>query len=126
MYRQLRTILCLSLLTMPAVLSAPSVLRAQAAGPIEKRFTKLEAMVPMRDGVKLHTILFTPKDVKGPLPFIFYRTPYGGDARGPQALQGYLKDLADEGYIFVFQDIRGRFKSEGTFVMSRMPRDKKD
>src|SRR5262249_13356922 len=60
--------------------------------------------------------------VKGPLPFILLRTPYGIDTRGPQALSAYLKDLADEGYIFVFQDIRGRFKSGGKFVMSRPPR----
>jgi putative CocE/NonD family hydrolase len=57
------------------------------------------------------------------LPFILLRTPYGIDARGPTSLQSYLKDLADEGYHFVFQDIRGRHKSEGTFVMSRPPRD---
>ena len=39
------------------------------------------------------------------------RTPYGVDKRGPEALQSYMKDLADEGYIFVFQDNRGRFRS---------------
>ena len=54
------------------------------------------------------------------------RTPYGIESRGPKALKEYFKDLADDGYIFVFQDIRGRYKSEGQFVMSRPPRDPKD
>ncbi len=49
------------------------------------------------------------------------RTPYGVDRRGARALGEYLKDLADDGYIFAFQDIRGRYKSEGTFVMIRRP-----
>ena len=84
-------------------------------------------MIAMRDGVKLFTIVYSPKNVKGPLPFIYVRTPYGIDSRTGQGnCQSYVKDLADEGYIFVFQDIRGRHKSEGTFVMSRSPRAPKD
>ena len=50
----------------------------------------------------------------------------GIESRGAKALKEYLKDLAAEGYIFVFQDIRGRHKSEGQFVMSRPPRDPKN
>jgi putative CocE/NonD family hydrolase len=92
----------------------------------ERPFVKTTAMIAMRDGVKLHTLIYTPKAKAGPLPFILMRTPYGVDKRGPTSLQSYLKDLADEGYIFVFQDIRGRFQSEGTFVMSRPPRDPAD
>jgi putative CocE/NonD family hydrolase len=116
------------------VFVAPALLRAQQPEPIVKRFNKTEAMIAMRDGVKLYTTIYEPKTLtpnpspegrgekRSPLPFIFLRTPYGIDARGPTSLQSYLKDLADEGYIFVFQDIRGRHKSEGTFVMSRAPR----
>jgi putative CocE/NonD family hydrolase len=96
------------------------------AQPLDKLFTKTEAMIPMRDGVKLYTTVYAPRDAREPLPFIFMRTPYGIETGGPRALQNYLKDLADEGYIFVFQDIRGRFKSEGAFVMSRPPRDRQD
>jgi predicted acyl esterase len=66
-----------------------------------KRFKKSTAMVPMRDGVKLHTIIYEPKEKKGPLPFLLMRTPYGSEPRGPKALKNYFKDLADEGYIFV-------------------------
>src|SRR6476646_6145970 len=91
-----------------------------------KQFKKTEAMVPMRDGEKLFTLTYVPKDKKGPLPFILMRTPYGAESRGPKALNEYFKDLADEGYVFVFQDIRGRHKSEGKFVMMRPPRDAKD
>jgi predicted acyl esterase len=56
----------------------PNDLKEQA-----KQFEKTAAMVPMRDGVKLHTTIFVPKDKKGPLPFILMRTPYGADSRGP-------------------------------------------
>jgi uncharacterized protein len=100
---------------------APKLQEAQA-----KQFTQTAAMIPMRDGVKLHTIVYAPKEHQTPLPFVMLRTPYGAEARGAGALREYLKDLVDEGYIFVFQDIRGRHQSEGQFVMSRSPRDPKD
>jgi hypothetical protein len=75
-------------------------------------------MVPVRDGVRLHTDLYIPKGQHPALPFIMLRTPYGiGGA--PRQLRSYLKDLADDGYIFVFQDIRGRYGSEGEFLMNR-------
>src|SRR4051812_4935096 len=81
-----------------------------AAADAEKPFVKTEAMIGMRDGVKLHTLIYVPKAKSAALPFILLRTPYGVDKRGPESLQSYLKDLADEGYIFVFQDIRGQFR----------------
>src|SRR5229473_3939856 len=121
-----RTAVCRFLLAAALGLVAPVLVHAQQIEPIAKRFAKTEAMISMRDGVKLYTTSYVPKTIKGPLPFIFLRTPYGIESRGPQSLESYLKDLADEGYIFVFQDIRGRFKSEGTFVMSRAPRDPQD
>jgi len=84
-------------------------------------FTVQEVMIPARDGVKLFTRIFTPKNQTGPLPIVFRRTPYGIDGAGNSFVR-YYKALADEGYIFVFQDIRGKFKSEGTFVMQRPAR----
>lgn len=99
---------------------------AKKLDEVEKRFTKTENMVAMRDGVKLFTLVFVPKESKGPLPFILLRTPYGIDNRAGSSLKEYLKDLADDGYIFVFQDIRGRHKSEGQFVMLRTPRETRD
>lgn len=113
------------LTVVAGVFIAPLFMHAQQ--PVVKQFTRTEAMIAMRDGVKLYTTIYEPvKKFDAPLPFILLRTPYGIDARGPSSLQSYLKDLADEGYIFVFQDNRGRHKSEGTFVMSRSPRDPKD
>ncbi len=84
-------------------------------------FNKIEQMVPMRDGVKLHTIIYAPKSHRDPLPILFNRTPYGIDNiyRG---FPGSLQELIEEVFIFAFQDIRGKFKSEGQFVMQRPPR----
>src|SRR5580700_708086 len=88
-------------------------------------FNKREAMIPTRDGVKLHTVLFTPRDASGPLPILLERTPYGA-LDGEKALLARYPHLVADGYTFAFQDIRGRFKSEGEFVMQRPPRDAKD
>lgn len=84
-------------------------------------FDKIEQMVPMRDGVKLHTIIYAPKSHRESLPILFNRTPYGID-NIYRAFPGSLQELIEEGFIFAFQDIRGKFKSEGQFVMQRPPR----
>ena len=81
-----------------------------------------EVMIPMRDGVRLQTVIISPKNPKGPLPFLIDRTPYGVPAkdaveRGMPATQR----ARYENYFVVQQNIRGRFKSEGQFVMSRPP-----
>ena len=86
-----------------------------------------EVMIPMRDGAKLQTVIVTPKGSKEPLPFLIDRTPYGVPAResvekGLPAAQRWRF----ENYIIVAQNIRGRFKSEGQFVMGRPPHDPKD
>src|SRR5207253_3634687 len=86
-------------------------------------FDLTEVMIPARDGVKLHTTIFVPRGAQGPLPFIFTRTPYG-IAYAANTLRGYYGALASDGYIFVFQDIRGRYASEGQFVMLRPPRER--
>jgi putative CocE/NonD family hydrolase len=99
---------------------------AQTGADVLSRFDKTEAMIPTRDGVRLHTLIYAPKDSREPLPFIMLRTPYGIDGRAAGAFNNYFKDLVAEGYIFVFQDIRGRFKSEGQFVMQRALREKGD
>ena len=92
------------------------------------RYAKSDVMIPMRDGLRLHTEIYTPRDAAGPLPFLLTRTPYGlgdtGDA--PTPLFRLYREMLAEGYIFVFQDIRGRYKSEGQFVMQRPPRDPAD
>ncbi|MEZ5426070.1 MAG: CocE/NonD family hydrolase [Pyrinomonadaceae bacterium] len=89
-------------------------------------FTRTEAMIPMRDGVRLYTQINTPTGTDEKLPIILIRTPYGiGDLTSEQ-LSAALPEISKDGYIVVQQDIRGRFKSEGRFVMLRQPRDPKD
>jgi uncharacterized protein len=91
-------------------------------------FTRKEVMIPMRDGVHLQTVIFSPRNAKGPLPVLFTRTPYGVPEDEKQLITpgGVFEDLVADGYIFVWQNLRGRFKSEGEFVMNRGPRDPKD
>jgi putative CocE/NonD family hydrolase len=86
-----------------------------------------EVMVPMRDGVKLQTVILTPKNPKGALAFLIDRSPYGVPAQSA-AEKGFpaAQRWRYENYIVVAQNIRGRFKSEGTFVMGRPPHDPKD
>ena len=84
-------------------------------------FEKREVMIAMRDGVKLHTEIYAPKGAKVDLPIFLERTPYGISARDngySHMLFSYEHMFAD-GYVFVFQDIRGRYGSEGQFVMNR-------
>jgi len=96
-----------------------------AAQDLASDFTVTDVMVPTRDGVHLNTKIFTPKESTEPLPIILLRTPYGiANAEG--AFVTALNTLADEGYIFVFQDIRGKFASEGSFVMLRPTRQRDD
>lgn len=91
-------------------------------------FTREEVMIPMRDGVHLQTVIFSPQHARGPLPILMTRTPYGvpADDRELVAPGGVFEELVADGYIFVWQNLRGRFKSEGEFVMNRAPRDRRD
>ncbi|MCU1276025.1 MAG: hydrolase CocE/NonD family protein [Bryobacterales bacterium] len=110
-------------------LIAPAVIAATAPEPdLNRTFNRMEVKIPMRDGVKLYTDIYIPKKARERLPFLFTRTPYGStDEKGRNTLlNDSYKDFVVDGYIFVFQDIRGRYKSEGQFVMFRPPRDKSD
>jgi putative CocE/NonD family hydrolase len=95
--------------------------RAQPQAAPDTNFTFSLAMVTMRDGVRLNTTMFVPKRQAGPLPILFVRTPYGVPGAVFQLSRAY-PELVAEGYIFAFQDIRGKYASEGTFVMQRAPR----
>ena len=111
------------LLTTIALFFLSAPLQAQTTQPPDPPagFDKIEQMVPMRDGLRLHTVIYAPKSHRESLPILFNRTPYGIDNiyRG---FPGSLQELIEEGFIFAFQDIRGKFKSEGQFVMQRPPR----
>ncbi len=87
----------------------------------------IDTMVPMRDGKHMHTAVYLPQGVARPLAIVLLRTPYGiansGARMGPT---GGFRELAADGYAFAFQDVRGHYGSEGTFVMMRPPRDRND
>ncbi len=89
-------------------------------------YQRTEALIPMRDGVKLHVVTLKPDDIATPLPFLIQRTPYGCDETNRASFFGGRPELAREGYIYVCGDIRGRYKSEGEFIMSRPLADHKD
>ena len=107
-------------LALLLLLVSPHALRAQQQpADLKARYEKHEYRIPMRDGVKLFTSVYAPRDRSRPYPIMLSRTPYsvapyGGDkyrdALGPSTL------FSDEGFIFVYQDVRGRFMSEGQFV----------
>jgi len=82
-------------------------------------YLRTEAMIPMRDGVKLHAVILKPADIAAPLPFLIQRTPYGVDETDRGSFSAGRPELAREGYIYVAEDIRGRYRSEGEFVMMR-------
>ncbi len=91
-----------------------------------RNYARTEAMIPMRDGTHLHAVIFRPtpdlspqQTPPTPLPFLIDRTPYGVDDNTSESINRTKPELAASGYIFVFQDIRGRYKSEGSFVMNR-------
>jgi uncharacterized protein len=75
-----------------------------------KSYQKQEVMIAMRDGVKLFTTIFTPAAFSTAVPILIQRTPYGATRDSDFNVQ----EMAKEGYIFVIQDIRGKYKSEGS------------
>jgi len=89
-------------------------------------YQRAEVMIPMRDGVKLHAVILKPADISEPLPLLVQRTPYGVDGTTRGSFSAQRPELARAGYIYVAEDIRGRFKSEGEFVMSRPLADHHD
>ncbi|MEP6850757.1 MAG: CocE/NonD family hydrolase [Acidobacteriota bacterium] len=102
---------------LPCFAQAPA--DAELAKYVTDNYTKREVMVPMRDGVKLFTSIYEPKDKTQKYPIMMSRTPYSVAPYGPDKFKGSLGpdyQFAKEGYIFVYQDVRGRWKSEGQFV----------
>jgi len=94
---------------------------------VHEHYTKFEFKIPMRDGVKLFTAVYVPKDHSQAWPFLFNRTPY---SVGPYGVENYPPRLAPQelmtaGYIFVAQDVRGRNMSEGVFIEETPYKDNK-
>jgi len=108
-------------LLLGAGLCAGPIAAQQMGRDYTAMFDKSEVMIAARDGVKLHTEIYTPKNASTALPILFERTPYGISSanKGYSSMLGRYDEMMAEGYIFVFQDIRGRYGSEGKFVMLR-------
>jgi hypothetical protein len=112
------------------------VVRAQQTGAevpkeeyVRAHYTKYEFRIPMRDGKRLFTAVYVPKDASGgPYPFLLNRTPYSiapyGEDQYPQHL-GPSEEFERSGYIFVCQDVRGRWMSEGEYLEMRPHIDEK-
>src|SRR5262249_3659328 len=119
----------LSLLFVALIASAPAQTNLVPPKPLEvteaylrEHYTKVEYKIPMRDGVRLFTSVYAPKDDLQPYPLLLTRTPYSlkpySEDRYPDP-GAALKHYAKEKFIFVLQDVRGRNGSEGEFVHMR-------
>src|SRR6267143_2582834 len=94
---------------------APEVVRKQVEYTRE-HYTKYEYRIPMRDGVKLFTVVYVPKDLAKPYPMLMSRTPYSVAPYGIdnyRPVVGPTEAAEKEGFIMVYQDVRGRYMSEG-------------
>ncbi|WP_353267507.1 CocE/NonD family hydrolase [Gemmatimonas sp.] len=89
-----------------------------AVARVRAQYVKRELYIPMRDGTKLFTTIFTPRDTGARVPILLMRTPYGIAPYGADAYPvqlGPFPELDSEGWIFVNQDVRGRYMSEGHY-----------
>jgi predicted acyl esterase len=111
-----------------AEIAIPRPVGGQQSFDVKAHYAKSEHMIPMRDGVKLFTAVYSPRDGSQKYPILLSRTPYTCAPYGPDAYKetiGPSPLFAIEAYIIVYQDVRGAFMSEGTYVNVRPHRDKK-
>ncbi|MDX2033001.1 MAG: CocE/NonD family hydrolase [Blastocatellia bacterium] len=117
--RQFHWSMAFPILVLFGLLVFPAAPRAQqpAAYSVREHYAKSEHKIPMRDGKRLHTIVYAPKDGSRKHPFLMQRTPYSAGPYGEttRPTLGPSPGLMEEGYIFVYQDVRGTFLSEGEF-----------
>jgi len=115
----IRKLFCLLVLSVPFLSSAQTIDSAW----IVNHFVKKERYIPMRDGVKLFTSIYMSKDsTQNTHPILFLRSPYSVAPYGKEWIpfwNSYLKEYFRNGYEVVFQDVRGRYMSEGDFVNIR-------
>jgi uncharacterized protein len=116
------TRLPLPTLTLLLAAALPTATVAQGLEAVKAGYTKYEYRIPMRDGKRLFTAVYVPKDANQKYPILLTRTPY---SVGPYGVDRYKDNLgpsplfAKEGYIFAYQDVRGRWMSEGAHVNMR-------
>lgn len=92
---------------------------SQQSFTVKENYTKAEYRIPMRDGKLLYTVVYSPRDTSQTYPLLIWRTPYSCAPYGPGKYRSLPTELAKEKFIFVFQDVRGRFMSQGKFVNMR-------
>lgn len=112
-----RPVPCAAIVCLAA--ASPVAAQSDDAEYVRANYTKFEYRVPVRDGVKLFTVAYVPKDTSKTYPILLTRTPYGVGPYGPDQQPGRLAPSPAfwrAGYVFVHQDVRGRMRSEGTFV----------
>ena len=117
-----RLLAALLVLAPAAAHSAGAQAEQDTVFDVKSHYVKQEHMVPMRDGVRLYTIVYAPRDTTRSYPVILFRTPYAIGPYEPDAYRtplGPSQEFDRDGYIFVFQDVRGKFRSEGEFEVMR-------
>jgi len=105
-------------LQLPAAAQDPS----QDASRVKERYTKYEYQIPMRDGARLYVVVYAPKDTSQKYPFLLTRTPYSVAPYGVDSYRtslGPSEHFEKEGFIFVYEDARGRYMSEREFLQTR-------
>jgi uncharacterized protein len=110
--------------------TAPAQQDSQAAADIREHYTKHEYRIAMRDGAKLFTAVYVPKDASPAktYPFLIERTPYSVAPYGSDSYPKHLgpaSSFVKDGFIFVYQDVRGRYQSDGSFIEMTPHQDKK-
>jgi predicted acyl esterase len=120
----------LVLLAVPAAAQTPPMtpdIPAKFAFPTDRNdYLKREVMIPMRDGVKLYTVIVVPKGARD-APILLTRTPYNARKRVERSVSPYAEAIlaqmdepfVRDGYIRVYQDVRGKYASQGDYVVTR-------
>lgn len=109
-------------LMLALFIAALAAAAAQSPSTVKERYTKYEYQIPMRDGARIFTEVYVPKDTSQSYPFLLTRTPYSVAPYGADSYRtslGPSEQFEKEGFIFVYQDARGRYLSEGEFLQVR-------
>ena len=119
------------LISVPLILATLTLNSTAQTDAVDVKafYTKTEQQIPMRDGVKLFTSIYTPKDQSQKYPIMLNRTPYSVSPYGANSYKealGPSENFQKEKFIFVYQDVRGKFMSEGEFVEVRPYKPKKN
>jgi putative CocE/NonD family hydrolase len=115
---KIRTNWLLQLAVIVTITSRSPVIYSQQVTDVRQKYDKKEVYITMRDGIRLFTSVYSPKNVSVSHPILINRTPYDIEPAGPDNYSSFLQAYSryvDEDYIIVLQDVRGKYMSEGTF-----------